>query len=598
MAFMGIGIDSINEKVEHGLIFDASKQRATDKNATKKVNEKLDNALNKAKWKVAKATYEKERDPIITKIADKQFNSWQQWIKINRDLKKNKATPEDISSQKQAHEEKLESDINDTMNIFEFTALYDYINAVKILKPDLAKLVTTESEKAYVRTKADDLFKKKVEAFMKLANKLAKGMALQQLGQFDTDKINQQLSEIPLKIEEKIDSLKETLDLLLGKIVGKVYQPEFPEFDVNKLIGILKTFLDPVLATTKPLTAVVGNIPIIGDIIPLLTSASGGGSSLTKEELKKFIEQYKKPEIPSDLMTKVNKIYDDIMVFCISLPTILVNLIFAMIDVIYSKLNIITSVIPLGGMFPLSLISAAITAGPKILQLVKVMPGMVYDCILGILKDKWAECMALGMRKPQIDLGSLQAVMDDIAEQKTTKKTKTKNKEDYNDISKKIYEKYKLNDYGYSLAHIKKIQKNYKQIFNGSKEELVTFKDNGKEQNLPSQTFGFASDNSKTEYGYTKDTKTKREKPSVTQYEAYLEKIVSQYMGEVKTAEKQGKEAKIKYLKLYKTENVVGGFYDVYKDQLKWFGQQVIIEEELKPNPGFFGMGKSLNTKD
>jgi Na+-transporting methylmalonyl-CoA/oxaloacetate decarboxylase beta subunit len=68
------------------------------------------------------------------------------------------------------------------MIIFEFTALYDYITAVKILKPDLAKLVTTESEKAYVRTKADDLFKKKVEAFMKLANKLAKGMALQQLG--------------------------------------------------------------------------------------------------------------------------------------------------------------------------------------------------------------------------------------------------------------------------------------------------------------------------------------------------------------------------------------------------------------------------------
>jgi hypothetical protein len=66
-------------------------------------------------------------------------------------------------------------------------------------------------------------------------------------------------------------------------------------------------------------------------------------------------------------MTKVNKIYDDIMVFCISLPTILVNLIFAMIDVIYSKLKIITSVIPLGGMFPLSLLPSAIDAGPKIL---------------------------------------------------------------------------------------------------------------------------------------------------------------------------------------------------------------------------------------
>jgi hypothetical protein len=82
MAFMGIGIDSINEKVEHGLIFDASKQRATDKgatdkSATKKINEKLDKALDKAKWKVAKATYKKERDPTVTKIADKQFNSWQ-----------------------------------------------------------------------------------------------------------------------------------------------------------------------------------------------------------------------------------------------------------------------------------------------------------------------------------------------------------------------------------------------------------------------------------------------------------------------------------------------------------------------------------------
>jgi hypothetical protein len=77
MAFMGIGIDSINEKVEHGLIFDASKQKATDKNATKKANKTFDDVLDNTKWKVAKATYENERDSTITKIADKQFNSWQ-----------------------------------------------------------------------------------------------------------------------------------------------------------------------------------------------------------------------------------------------------------------------------------------------------------------------------------------------------------------------------------------------------------------------------------------------------------------------------------------------------------------------------------------
>ena len=591
MAFMGIGIDSINEKVEHGLIFDASKQKSQDNK--EKTSKKISDITNKNKWKAAKAAYTTERDATVTKIADKQFNSWQEWVKKSRDLRKNKATPEDIEKQKKDHDDKLESDINDIIIVFEFTALYDYMNAINQFKPDMTKLTSSESEKSYVKTKADELFKKKVETFMKLANQLAKGMALQQLGQFDTDIVNQKLSEIPLMIEEKIDTLKNVLDALLGKLLGAMYQPELPDFDINALIGMLKSFLDPVLMATKPLTAVVGNIPIIGDIIPLLTSASGGGSSLSKEDLKKFIEQFKKPEIPSDLMTKVNKIYDDIMVFCITLPTILVNLIFAMIDVIYSKLKIITSVIPLGGMFPLSLLPSAIDAGPKILQLIKVMPGMVYDCVIGILKDKWAECMALGMRTPQIDLESLQASIDDIAEQKISKKTKTKNKEDYNDVSKRIYEKYKLNEYGYSLAHIKKIQKNYKWIFNDSKEELVTFIDNGKEQNLPVQTFGIASDDSKTEYGYTKDTKTKRDKPSVPHYEAYLEKIIGQYMGEVKVAEKQGKEAKIKYLKLYNTENIVGGFFDLYKDQLKSLGQQVIINEELKPNPGFFGMGKN-----
>jgi hypothetical protein len=223
------------------------------------------------------------------------------------------------------------------------------------------------------------------------------------------------LSEIPLKIEEKIDSLKSILDGLLGKISGAIFQPESPDFDINALLGILKSFLDPVIATTKPLTAVVGNIPIIGDIMPLLSGSAGGGS-MSKEDLKKFIAQYKKPTLPPDLMEKINKIYDDILTFCISLPTILSNLIFEMINVIYSKLKIITSVIPLGGMFPLSLIDAAIAAGPKILQLVKVMPGMVFDCVKGILIDKWTEAMALGNLKPNIDAASLQALTEDIAE--------------------------------------------------------------------------------------------------------------------------------------------------------------------------------------
>lgn len=122
--------------------------------------------------------------------------------------------------------------------------------------------------------------------------------------------------------------------------------------------------------------------------------------------------------------------------FCMTLPTLLIQVIFAMIDVIYSKLKIITSVIPLGGMFPLSLVSAAITATPKILQLIKVLPGMMYDLLKGVIMDKLWESMAMAIPKPNIDMDSLNALADEINEQKQAKKSKADNRKDYSDITK------------------------------------------------------------------------------------------------------------------------------------------------------------------
>jgi hypothetical protein len=70
---------------------------------------------------------------------------------------------------------------------------------------------------------ASDKFHQLVKVYMELAKKLAKANSLSQLGQFDTDKINQQLADIPLKIDETIDSVKEKLDILLGKLVAPVF---------------------------------------------------------------------------------------------------------------------------------------------------------------------------------------------------------------------------------------------------------------------------------------------------------------------------------------------------------------------------------------
>ena len=126
-----------------------------------------------------------------------------------------------------------------------------------------------------------------------------------------------------------------------------------------------------------------------------------------------------------------------------------------MLDLIYSKLKIIMSIIPLGNLFPLSLVPAAITATPKILKLIMVLPGMIGDLLWGILKDKFWEAMALAFTPPNIDMESLNALADDIAEQKKAKR-KAKKKLEYSDITKKYYNNF-LKDKKYTMMQAKNV---------------------------------------------------------------------------------------------------------------------------------------------
>jgi hypothetical protein len=238
-----------------------------------------------------------------------------------------------------------------------------------------------------------------------------------------------------------------------------------------------------------------------------------------------------------------------------TLPTLLIQVIFAMIDVIYSKLKIITSVIPLGGMFPLSLVSAAITATPKILQLIKVLPGMMYDLLKGVIMDKLWESMAMAIPKPNIDMDSLNALADEINEQKQAKKSKADKRKDYSDITKEIYES-SLSAAGYTMMQAKNIQTNYKKIYNGTDQailKITNFVDNGKEQKLPNQAFASiigAEPSGEVEPGFT-EGQIERKKPSVEDYESYFKGLVS------KSDLKKG----LKYEQLRKTKDVMGEWY-------------------------------------
>ena len=127
-----------------------------------------------------------------------------------------------------------------------------------------------------------------------------------------------------------------------------------------------------------------------------------------------------------------------------------------MLDMIYSKLKIIMSVIPLGNLFPLSLVPAAITASTKIVPLIMTLPGMIFDLVVGILKDKLWEALALANPVPNIDTKSLNALAEDINEQRDAKRKAKKKKKDYSDVTEKIYESV-LKDKNYTMMQAKNV---------------------------------------------------------------------------------------------------------------------------------------------
>lgn len=280
-------------------------------------------------------------------------------------------------------------------------------------------------------------------------------------------------------VEEKIDMVKGLLDMLLGKLALPMFDPDLPDFDVNAIIALLKSFIVPVIAATKPLGPIIGNIPVLGDFAGILTMMMQSGSTnkkLTPEQLKKLKESVPKLQLDGKLVDKIKAIGFDLVAFCATLPTILCQIAFSMLDLIYSKLQMIMSLLPLGNMFPLNLVPLAITATPKILALIKVLPSLFMDLVKGVLKQKFAEAMMFDISNIKLDFESLEALVDERNARKKALKKLT-----YSDITDSIY-KAKLEKYGYTERQAKTVQTNYKKIFNGTdlmQKDIKKFSDDG-----------------------------------------------------------------------------------------------------------------------
>jgi len=419
---------------------------------------------------------------------------------------------------------------------------------------------------------------------------LIKKTHLEKLKDFDAqkiiDKANQELSNLPLKIDEKLTEIKKILDGLVGNFI---VDPTDVDIDLDTVVKQIEATIKPVVDSTSQLQSVGGKIPgleQIGMMLKMVGSDNKPSTPLTKEQIKKLCP--KPPSLPPDTMEKVKGIQMDIMQICSMFPMIYINLILKALDLIMGKLTIITKVIPLGGMFPLNVVPSALRSGSSVMKLMMSLSTNSYSLIKAVVMRKLQECAALAFPVPNINTKMLASLIEDIKENPPTKEVSTEVKKNYSKVSKDFWEST-ASQYGYTEFQVKEIQKNYKAINDASNLEIKTFKDDGKQElaatgdSLVGTMMSLAGMSSgetpgegsggNDKLGYKED-KDKRLEPSVEDYEKFLEENIKPDMESLSA---------ITYPHLYKTEDLMGEYFNVLKDQLTSLGDEVVLYDKMKP---------------
>ena len=350
-----------------------------------------------------------------------------------------------------------------------------------------------------------------------------------------------------------------------------------------------------------PLQALIGQVPIFGGMLQLLTVAKSSSkpmTPMTKEQMKNLVKE-QMPPIPDGLKEKAQGIGQDVWSLIQTLPMILINVIFAMINVIWSKLKIITSIIPLGSMFPLNLIPTAITATPKLMQLMWTLPGYMTSIVEGTIKRKIAEAMALKAPATTVDPEFAKNLMMDIYQNDMTKRAEADKKLTYKSVLEDFYKNRAIN-MGYTMSQMDEILKNYLKINDGSNLNVSLFTDSGQDQELDSlslmEQLGLKSEQDQSESGSQQDilgydVENKglgRETPSPKKFKTYLdEKCVTEAESKPDDENLTGDQTKmLEYYKAYKLKDILGEFYDKIHEQVeKKYGDPVVLKEPLPKSP-------------
>ena len=215
------------------------------------------------------------------------------------------------------------------------------------------------------------------------------------------DKANQELAKIPQKIEDNLDVLIKTLKILMGKNVDPRVDINSPDFDIDVAIGDFNKILNPLLGVVSPIESVVGKIPLIGDIMGLLTKLTYGGDTggLSMEDIKKLVPSM--PEIPPSLKSKVYETQVTIQEFCKQLPMLLIKVIFSMLVAIYDMFDQIVGIIGVPpAIFPFNLVKQLPNIVDKAIDFSTNAPSQIKTIVEGKIKDMMAASQALAIPNP------------------------------------------------------------------------------------------------------------------------------------------------------------------------------------------------------
>lgn len=116
---------------------------------------------------------------------------------------------------------------------------------------------------------------------------------------------------------------------------------EVPDFDPDKILKDIEKIIDPVMNMMSPVESVVGKIPVIGDIVPVLTKFGTqefpGENEISMKDVRALVPN--PPDFPPSLMQKAKRLLQLVQQFLMMLPIILIDVIFKMLTAIYDMFD-------------------------------------------------------------------------------------------------------------------------------------------------------------------------------------------------------------------------------------------------------------------